>query len=339
MKRNKYSNKIYNFIGNVSIMHYNHNYINKILLLFRNIIIKKPDIINSYKLEKHSIKKYSKLNDLIYNNNFISDDIKLLANLSELYFEYYLTDNISIYLYYIERKPDICLILKIVKLIRYLGSNNDHLTLIIFYGNQRKQLTQQNKITCENVNSGSCIRGDSIMIWREEEFYKVLIHEMIHFVSLDKPDLDYKYNFKFNIKGENSLNESYTEFLAITINSIVASELLHEDIDMILTYEFYFSLFQIAKICNFFGIEYIEDLFNMTKKTKFIQTTSVFSYYIIKFLLLCDWNNFLQNENIDYNKIISNRNCYQLVNEQIKKIKKDDNFIYLTMRMTAIDYI
>ena len=37
----------------------------------------------------------------------------------------------------------------------------------------------------DNINSGSTYVGSEITIWRSEELYKVLFHELIHYFKLD----------------------------------------------------------------------------------------------------------------------------------------------------------
>ena len=66
------------------------------------------------------------------------------------------------------------------------------------------------------------------MIWRKEEFYKVLIHELTHYFGVDfyitdniYKKLEKHFGELINILGVDRINESYTETIALTIHSIV----------------------------------------------------------------------------------------------------------------------
>ena len=59
----------------------------------------------------------------------------------------------------------------------------------------------------DNINSGLC-SPTYIYIWREEELFKVLIHEMMHYFKLDKYKIshkDYRKEIKI-ILGDNNYN-------------------------------------------------------------------------------------------------------------------------------------
>ena len=62
----------------------------------------------------------------------------------------------------------------------------------IFLGNQKKKFSNNQiikgdmlKLTPENINSGSSISGIFVNVWRKEEVYKVLIHELIRYFGFD----------------------------------------------------------------------------------------------------------------------------------------------------------
>ena len=88
------------------------------------------------------------------------------------------------------------------------------------------------------------------MYFRKEELYKVLIHELIHYLKLDLvrkvefPDY-YKY---FNIpqNTEIRLNEAYTEIFAVIFNSMINTN--ESELISVLNRELKYSLYQCAKI-------------------------------------------------------------------------------------------
>ena len=126
--------------------------------------------------------------------------------------------------------------------------------------------------------------------------------------------------------------------------------------------EIKWSLFQAAKVLNFFGYDKFEDFYyeegiNEIKKTsKFIQKSNVFSYTILRSIILFNLNDYLglcikfnpkllllkenipQIEKINFiKKTIPKYLLYiNQIMELIKK-EKDNNFIYKTMRLTCIE--
>ena len=90
--------------------------------------------------------------------------------------------------------------------------------LYIFLSDIKKKFPSDNYYTPYHVNTAYSIKKTEIVIFRKEEFEKVLFHELIHFYDLDI--LSYqnnlvskfpKFNFKFNP------NEAFTDFFAIPL--------------------------------------------------------------------------------------------------------------------------
>lgn len=174
-----------------------------------------------------------------------------------------------------------------------------------------------------NVNTAfttTCPKDSEIVIFRKEEWFKVLIHETFHNFGLDFSDMnnDEVNNCILNIYPVNSqvnAYESYTEFWAEIINALLCSffELKDKsDINQFLSNsEFYinlerrYSFFQMVKTLQFMGLTYGE-LYSKTEHAKinrgklYKEKTNVLAYYILKtilmnnfqgFLLWCDKNN------------------------------------------------
>lgn len=303
-------------------------------------------------------KKY--LYEILYQNSFISLDVIQHAESENLLYCEYKSDNTEIYVYYVEHDEEINLdvVGKIINFIRKIFNKNMDVKLKIFYGKQKKYLyTEKDKFICtDNVNSGlscvSCNDKSGITIWRKEEFTKVLIHELIHYFGIDfythdKLYIDIKNIFMKNylIDGDDKINESYTELLAILLHSLVYSKMTNSSFDEILSHEILFSGFQLAKILNHFECNKFEDL----KEIKIHQTTSVCSYYIVKYLFLLNLGNFLNmwekggfyaKKNANkykeiYDKIVKINNI-DVVDNMLKKIKSyiTNNFVMKTMRMS-----
>jgi hypothetical protein len=285
---------------------------------------------NYYEILYNPITERKSLHKIIYENMFISLDVVQHAESENLILETYSGNNANLEIYYIEKKPNVEYISKIISFFRLLTGKNLHVNLLVFYGKQKKYIPKNKYICSDNVNTGVTESNHVIMIWRQEEFYKVLIHELIHYFAIDfyiNDDIYEKLNTmftkKFLINGFDRVNESYTEALAMVIHSVMYSLLTKEPIEKILSYEIFFSHLQIAKILHHFGCDSFSEIF----KTNMYQYTSVCSYYIIKCFFMMNYDillNFwkekgffvLKNEN-DYEKIYETILNTQLVNEKM----------------------
>ena len=147
-----------------------------------------------------------------------------------------------------------------MKKIGQLNKSTNKANIVIFAGHQRKMIKSNDKCLCpDNINSGSCIAGEIVLIWRLEELYKVLIHELIHFYDLDFHSNNENYNDiqnyimeTYNVKPFDSPNESYTETLAIIIYSLFYSYYSKYDFNLIIKYEIMYTFIQISKILKFY---------------------------------------------------------------------------------------
>jgi hypothetical protein len=168
--------------------------------------------------------------DIINNNIFLSYDfnykikkfIKYQTSISYNDNYIYIFNNID-YEYKINKIID-----KIKIIINYLNNFTEikGMTLYIVLSDVKKNLINKKYfLNGDNINSGIC-SPTYIYIWREEELFKVLIHEMIHFFKLDKHKIAFKdYKNELLILGNNNynlnINETYTELLALIINNII----------------------------------------------------------------------------------------------------------------------
>jgi hypothetical protein len=125
--------------------------------------------------------------------------------------------------------------------------------LIIIHNNCNKNFVN-NQLNANNINSGSCIAFDSIVIWRTEEILKVLIHELIHFFMLDfgncaGSDIDFSKKL-FGVSND-VLNESFTDSFAIIIHTLFVAYYSNNNNKLdLFNQEINFVLFQAAKIIN-----------------------------------------------------------------------------------------
>lgn len=208
-----------------------------------------------------------------------------------------------------------------------------------------------------HINGGSsyvCPKTGNIIIFREQEWFKVLIHESFHNLGFDFSDMNLdNFNKKiyeiFPLKSDFNIFEAYCEFWALTLNVIISSFLLTNNLNNYKTFlekfkkymqiEQNFTYLQVGKILNYMNLDYI-DLFgkeknNVISRENYKENTNVFSYYICKMILLYDYDSFIvwcikNNNNVfDFNKtdkglnnflkyILNNYNsCYIINNIKI----------------------
>jgi hypothetical protein len=332
----------------------NHN-----LLNIKHILKKKSP--KYYDLLFNPINERQKLHNMLYDNFFVPIDVIHHAESVDLVYTIYEGNNSKLIIYKpVNSKKDINieLISKIISFFRILFKKDMHIDLTVFYGKQKKYISYTKYICTDNVNSGStcmnCGPATGIMIWREEEFYKVLIHELIHYFGIDFYTNDNIYQqvdkiFKkhFNIEGIDKVNESYTEILAITIHSVIYSCIHKYNINDILSYELLFSNYQVGKLFIHFNID------PNSNNNIIYQKTSACSYYIIKCIFLNNLNIFLDFWNINgffilgnnekyykkiYNDIVNikslNIKCINNIILFIKNNTDKNNFVSKTMRMS-----
>lgn len=338
------------------------------------------EIFNQIKTNKNLVEMFNEmlqigkprenLHEMLHRNNFVGIDTIQLSELLDLE-EYVIENDFAVIKLYSEKNKNIEeIILKILTIITIMHEINQEiiktkvnkLNLNIFLGGQRKEITSNNVLTPININSGSCMRGLYVNIWREEELEKVLFHELQHFYSCDFHIYNKNYTVintfiksHFDIFEDDKSNESINEMMAILLHMIYQSEQLNMEIDMIYSYEMFFTLFQIAKIIRFFNGNSYSELFKSNPNhIKIKQTTSVVSYYIIKGILLFNINStmdFLNKVNlkIDNNKILDYKEYLEtiinkkdgietLINKLIEIYKdlEPNKFISKTLRMSAV---
>ena len=166
-----------------------------------------------------------------------------------------------------------------------------------------------------NVNGGLCYFNYNIIIlWRKEELKKVIIHELLHSLKLDKDLIVNERVFSktmkdyFKLNKYLGVNESYTETMACIYNCVFSvlfkplvstkkslhnkNELHIHNINQIIYYievEIFYSIVKTAQILHYYKFKSITDL--LTHKTNtIVQQSNVFSYYILKCFILYNFN-------------------------------------------------
>ena len=187
----------------------------------------------------------------------------------------------------------------------------------------KKGLLPRN-IGSREVNTGSSFVGScrAIFLWRLEEVEKVLTHEIGHCVGLDcypvPESVTGAIQSRFNI-GFTEVRpcETWVEMWACVINLVTNSYYIakkeadrnhqlgvgrvdqnHElaILQQLYQWEVQWSLFQVAKILHYFGFKKFSSFYgtDFTENIRYSQTTSVVSYYILKAILWCHLDRWIE---------------------------------------------
>jgi len=196
--------------------------------------------------------------------------------------------------------------------------------IYLYFTSLEKQLPnknihlQDNILNYNHINTGfttTCPQISEIVIFRKEEWFKVFIHESFHNFALDFSDMNVSDLNKavlaiFPIKSDGNLFEAYTEFWAEIINISFCSYFYSKpgdvdgfdeflsNVDWLIQYERIYSFFQLNKVLNYMGLTY-KNLYSKDKtsavlrETLYKENTNIFAYYVIKCMLIHNYNGFL----------------------------------------------
>ena len=244
------------------------------------------------------------------------------------------------------KKSELNDIIAVIRFFRELDIEFPKITLkiTIWMSDLKKMLPHTGILTSENVNTGFTIYKKSdiskneydvkeIYIFRKEELHKVLIHEMIHAYDLDSYFIHnhHKYSDRlediYNIHSKYGIKiyESYVETIAILLHCMYLSKKDKNSLNKAILLETKYSLFQTAKILEYYNIHSIKKL-----KNNIYEESSIFSYYIIKSVLLFNIKAFLKmchTHNINYIQI--KKNWIAEFTELIQKSLAKKNFIHI----------
>jgi hypothetical protein len=311
---------------------------------------------------ENPIKERIMLHNNIYGNYFVSIDIQQCSEIYDLNYTHLQINEHNIYIYEVNQKLNIELLSFIIQFMENLSLSINKkkyksVNLTIFLCPQKKIITNTNFLGPENINSGSTYMNSKVFIWRADEIYKVLIHELIHYYGFDHELFKDSFDklSQHCIIGEDRQNEAFTESFAIILHTFIISKFLNEDFNKLLQFEINFSIFQCKKIINFYDIKDIKEIIsNKNCKNPINQKTSVFSYFINKTCMLL---NLIRTMNFIYNYLITKKNINEDFNNLLNELLSDETlniinisynqflndfkknkFVYKTMRMTCLEY-
>jgi len=213
------------------------------------------------------------------------------------------------------------------------------LRINIFFTNIKKKLPFKKEplgtIHANSAFTTSCNVDTEINIFREEEWFKVLVHETFHCLGLDFSEKDTeKSNASvlklFPVKSDVRVFETYCEVWAETINVMfIAFFQTHknnivkmiEKTEKMIYYERMFSLLQCTKILKHFHLTY-EDLYkkddasNSKRVYNYKEETQILSYYILKCIYMFHINKYIEwcasrnGQTLNFNKDTENIDNY-----------------------------
>ena len=149
----------------------------------------------------------------------------------------------------------------------------------------KKALPKQGLVGQSTLNTGYTL--NKIVVYREEEWFKVFIHECMHLLLLDEGlrNKDTLIQTLFPLKIRVELNESYCEVWARILNCCVISVYNSLSVHDLLKKESAFSIKQMNKVLKYMNLTY-DQLFN--PKTVYKENTNAFAYLVLGAILMTD---------------------------------------------------
>ena len=228
----------------------------------------------------------------------------------------------------------------------------------------RKTLPSGNEVLdTEHINNAfsyCCSKGTSeLVIFREEDWKKVYIHEMFHNLGIDFCNFKFdrvqeSIQKEFPIENEILLFEAYSEFWATYLYTCFHSyshnksfKMYSVDVKSKFSHEITFSFTQMIKILRTMNLSY-EDLYNHeymnTKNVHFVykENTNVFAYNVLKCIMMFFHNDFLEWCNTNNTTLLqsSRYKKYQLsLLEWLKRHNKDKKLMKFIENITNNVYL
>ena len=345
MKLSKNSKLLMNFfMKNNCINHINQSEnTDKIIIdLYKELIDAHNYLIDLKRVKKDSfynisIKKITNISQISRPNNFNSNNFPQEVRthidhltLSELTYTFSLFDR-KITLHFIvedlevDHKLDVYnryvdIIIMWFYILNEYGSKkcSSTFTVFFYFTSLEKKLPVSNidildQIHVNTAFTTTCPKDSEIVIFRKEEWFKVLIHESFHNFALDFSDMNTHECRKemldiFKVNSEVNLYESYTEFWAEIMNALFCS-FLHlknksnveeflSNFEFFINFERTYSFFQLVKTLDFMGLNY-KNMYSETnqsqvlRNTLYKEKTNVLAYYVIKTILINNYQGLL----------------------------------------------
>jgi hypothetical protein len=177
-------------------------------------------------------------------------------------------------------------------------SKNLHIQIFLTPFKKKLPVKLTEIIGVNNVNTGvtniGCHDDGKIIVYREEEWFKVLIHELFHRLSLDFSTMNIDKESKillneFGYKSTYIIYETYTETWARIFNVIITSFYITENREKFI--HIFYILINIER--NFALIQSNLILKRFKTIADYKEDSNVFCYYILTAALMNDYLKFI----------------------------------------------
>jgi hypothetical protein len=213
-----------------------------------------------------------------------------------------------------------------------------------------------------NTKSMSCPQTmNEIVLYRQEDWFKVFIHESIHSYQLDfeSAGKSLLHSLHWNLSSDVNVFEAYTECWATLLNALLCSFAYSQTWSQTLsmfTYfinlEIRFGMYQMNKVLHHMGLTYTE-LTTKRATSLYQEDSNVLSYFVLKPLLMVHFNAFLDlcaKHNPTWMQSTSQPTALlhalpifaksHLVNEYMECVKvKGDKRLQETMKMCLLEWV
>ena len=159
-------------------------------------------------------------------------------------------------------------ILEVIRILDHFSQKtcqkSDALEIYIYLTPFNKVLPKIGAIDADNINTGINMKDqvcsghesiNEITVYREEDWFKVFIHEAIHSFRIDFPqEAQKEIHSIFAVKTQGNLFEGYTEFWAGMINMMFCSMILEKRGKFSNVMEIMGNLIHVEKMFGFFQV-------------------------------------------------------------------------------------
>jgi hypothetical protein len=358
-KKRKFNKKYYKDILKSDIVDINHfnlafYFVKKYNIKFKLL----PELYSKLKSIKISeYEEYSKKTseiieeDHLYLKSYINRDLYNYGVEQLKYKTVYLRGNRQITFYNSIKELDDSYIKKVDVILNMYDSilqKEKYYSIDIFLIKKDKHI-EDKSVNRHNLNSGSVkIKKYVLSVFREEEWEKVIIHELIHYTYIHIFNIKKKLQYVFKdikIQGfETNPNEAYTEFftnILVCVYNYYYKNVeisLKKYIETRLTIELGWHFTQIVKILSVKGMNNYNELFTKT----FEQDSNILSYFLLKtyFLYTIKYQKCIKfstkHNPLCFNGIdLKDTEFIQILNNLFKEINKINQ--YSSLRMTCLN--
>lgn len=184
---------------------------------------------------------------------------------------YYTNENIDTYFSYIDR-------------LLWLLEPSKPILADILLTSAKKFYPKGKVFGPSNVNTG--YSSDKIVVYRKEEWFKVLIHECFHFLNFEhvlfEPSIQTRIRALFKVDSEVNLYESYCEVWARTLNCCIISSCKPIALSTLLHHEKKYSMRHMVNVLKHMGLTYPK----LLEPCEYKEETNVLAYVVLTAILM-----------------------------------------------------